>query len=513
MRRKKTILLTGLVGFSLFLHSCGAYTSVKTPPANLGNLKEKALQETPREAGVVQIYLDEDVFTIEDSLKELPNKNKYVRVVLNDVPFEIALHKISEVIGFNIISDIGQQQRKVNINFQGSLYDFLKALENSLNLVVEYRQNSLVIKDKTSYAFKVSTYSELIKDIEGSLKALGAENIAYDPLTSKLIFTANKTTLEKVEKYLQSLRDNLALVVFNIKVLEVRYNKGSNYGIDWAQLGVAAKLFVNQLIPEISDTPFDPTRFGSGGLARGADKGFSILYANKNYSINGFINLLENHGKVEAIQNLYISTLAGKTGKIEVVIETPFVKSVGTSQVQGGGQVSTIQTDVIKSGFLLEIQPFYDKNSKLLTIKLKTEVNELLNLINLNAGVFGTITQPEVSKKVLENTLKVMAGQTFVIGGLVYDKINKNTSGLPLDTPLTKTLGNRHEKGELVMIVNPVVYEFVKKENKEERVEKIEESKPMPQQNNDNKIIDNQNKDTKIEEPIKRRKGISIKEE
>ena len=497
MERKNGIIGSFLFA-CLFLYSCGAYTSVKTPPAHIGNLKDKALQEAPREAGVVQVYIEDDIFIIEESLKNLPNKDKVVNIVLYEAPFDVALHKISEIIGFNVISDIPQQQKKVNINFQGSLYDFLKALEKSLNLVIEYNQNSLIVKEKAIYSFKVPTYMELVRNIEQSLKSMGAENIAYDPLASRLIFTSNKNTIERIERYIQTLKENLAFVVFNIKVLEVRYSKNKNYGIDWTQLGLVTDLFVNQLIPDLRTSPVDINDFLGGSLIRADNRGFNILYTNSRYSINSFINILESYGKVEALQNLYVSTLAGKSGKIEVVVETPYVKSVGTSQTQTS-QVSTIQTDMIKSGFSLEVLPFYERTNKLLTIQLKTEINELLNLINLSAGQFGNITQPEVSKKIVENTIKVQAGQAFVIGGLIYNKVNKNTSGLPLDTPITKTLGDRQEKGELVIIVKPVVYEFIQKQQDIQRAMERKE---------DIKSIDKQ----KTEER-QRKKGISIKEE
>ena len=50
--------------------------------------------------------------------------------------------------------------------------------------------------------------------------------------------------------------------------------------------------------------------------------------------------------------------------------------------------------------------------------------------------------------------------QVAIIGGLVNEQTNYSSTGLPLDTTLTKSYGNTKNKEELVVVVKPSIIEF-----------------------------------------------------
>jgi type II secretory pathway component GspD/PulD (secretin) len=170
------------------------------------------------------------------------------------------------------------------------------------------------------------------------------------------------------------------------------------------------------------------------------------------------------------VQNIFIETLSGKTGKIDVSTETPYIKNVAISPVLVGATTGTTtttlsqtQSDVAKTGVVLEITPHYNAKAKTLGVNLDAGVYGVTRFINLSAGQLGILTQPEVTKKQVKTYLRMTVDQVAVVGGLTYDKDADNIAGLPGDTYLTKTKQTVTEREELVIVVKPTVVEFVSK--------------------------------------------------
>ncbi|MEM4134392.1 MAG: hypothetical protein QXV73_04270 [Candidatus Micrarchaeia archaeon] len=339
----------------------------------------------------------------------------------------------------------------LTIKYKGKLCDLFNLLSHKTGYFFDYRGDSTVIVEKEkTFSFIVPNYFELLKYVKDSIEKLGARNVSYDNFTSMLNFTVDYTGYERVKRFLQSLYRNASLINLRIVLLSVSFDSENNIGIDWSRFTLDAS---DRLMRVKSDLNLVTN-----------NQGASIVINRPKFSFSGFLNFIEKYGKYSILQNVYMQTLSGVKGRIEVVKETPYIKevSLSTSNTTTGTALGTATSDKAKSGVELEMVPYYDKLSDTLSINLKVVVSEVIRLINLNAGQqIGTLTQPEVSLKTVNTQLRLTPEQVIILGGLIYEKGYTNTSGLPFDSVLTKEMVQSKSKEELVILVKPTIIEFV----------------------------------------------------
>ena len=437
---------------------------------------------------VVQIKVPKDTFVVRHAYEELPEHlNKEIHLSIRGYDVKKTIGYLSELSGINFIlfETLEEKQenitkKNININYKGKLKDLLSVLSESSNLLFFYKNNSIIVKDYDIFLMSVPQYKELLKEIKDSIEKLGGKDVAFDELSSTLTFKADYKTLKRIEQYAQKLKKNSALITLRILIANVSLSNEKNMGIDWTKLAYGyGKLkgdFTqtdNQGDSDNSGTSTSNLSFERGISATFFKSGTTLILDMKRFSLAGVFNFMENYGKYNLMQNIFVETLSGKTGKIDVSTETPYIKNVAITPITTGtntGSVATstlsqTQSDVAKTGVVLEITPYYDATTKTLSFSLEVGVFGVTRFINLQAGQFGILSQPEITKKTVKTYLKMSTDQIAIIGGLIYDKLSSNVSGLPIDSYLTKTKQDTVEKEELVIIVKPTVVEFVSEEN------------------------------------------------
>jgi type II secretory pathway component GspD/PulD (secretin) len=92
---------------------------------------------------------------------------------------------------------------------------------------------------------------------------------------------------------------------------------------------------------------------------------------------------------------------------------------------------SGANTTTVETGFNIEIVPFYDAEDNLVTVELDLEMKSLVGFKELNAGEqLGTLTRPQIQDQSIKNIARMEAGETALIGGLVYESASDNRTGL-----------------------------------------------------------------------------------
>ncbi len=339
------------------------------------------------------------------------------------------------------------------------------------------------MKERETFSVLVPNYPDLLKTVEGNMVKLGAEGVGYDDLSSSMSFRADYAGYQRMKEYLDNLKNNVSLVTMRIVLMNVRLNNGNSLGIDWSQMAVGwqsqniqnlgfkklAKLddsssSTGTTTGTTTTTTPATNLFEQGIGALFNTSGANLFMESSRFSLSALFSFMENFGKYNVMQNVFVETMSGKKGKIEIVTESPYVSEIGISSLSStsGATAATAKTSTAKAGVIMDFTPYYNKKQQMLTINLKVNVEGVNRYVTISAGSqLGSFMQPETTKKSVETFLRMKPEQVAIIGGLVYEMNDDNVNGLPGDTYLTKNVTGKKEKEELVIVVKPTIIEFI----------------------------------------------------
>lgn len=369
----------------------------------------------------------------------------------------------------------------ISLEYKGSVKDLFSYLSETTNYFYIFQNNNLIIKSSKTFKIMIPNYPGIMKEVGKSIEKLGASDIAYDEVSNNITFTADYPTYKRISEFTADIKNNMALITMRIIMLNVSFSEEQNYGIDWSKI-VAG--WTGQMVP----APFGiPALGGAAAPATGVaatataavnsattsvqtgvgavfnSTGANIFVQGSKFTLAAFMNFINNYGKTSILQNVFVQTMSGKTGKLVSVTETPYVSNVGISSLSSNSVATqaAATTDKAKSGVELSITPSYTKDEGTLTISLNAGLFGVTRFVTLQAGTLGSFTQPITTKKTIEAILRMAPSQTAIIGGLTFDKKGGSTTGLPGDTYLTNAVQTTKEREELIIIVKPQIFEFV----------------------------------------------------
>lgn len=507
---RRTAKTVSLILFSaLLLGGCSSIKQIrKDDLPNQQELIRKAEKLLPAEPSIVRLQIPKDAFMVREP-KTVTN-DRFVSISMHNVEIRDFMRALATSTSLNIVYDMpeknpgtngfsqgnsqsqGQTQtaqassrsRMVSVSFNGKLSDLFKTLSDSTGYFFSYENGAIIMKERETFSVLVPNYPDLLKSVEANMVKLGAEGVGYDDISSSMSFKADYAGYQRLKEYLVNLRDNVSLVTMRIVLMNVRLNSGSSLGIDWSQLAVGYKsqniqnLGFKQLAQSANNSSSStssstsaatnttpPTNlFAEGVGALFNTSGANLFMETSKFSLSALFSFMENFGKFNVMQNVFVETMSGKKGKIEIVTESPYVSEIGITALSNNSAATsaTAKTTTAKAGVIMNITPYYNKKQQMLTIDLKVNVEGVNRYVTISAGSqLGSFMQPETTKKSVETFLRMKPEQVAIIGGMVYELNDDNVNGLPGDTYLTKNVVGKKEKEELVIIVKPTIIEFV----------------------------------------------------
>ncbi|MBI5875794.1 MAG: type II secretion system protein GspD [Deltaproteobacteria bacterium] len=167
-------------------------------------------------------------------------------------------------------------------------------------------------------------------------------------------------------------------------------------------------------------------------------------------SLVAAIHFLKENGKAKTLANPRVATTDGIEAKVVTAEKIPYF----ITEVQANYTYITKQE--FTAGVELKIIPRVNEDGKI-TTKIATSIS----------SITGTTPQgyPKTSSRNAETTLRIMAGQTIIIGGLLEDRVITTASGIPLfmDIPgigrLFRTERVEKKQMELFIFITPYILE------------------------------------------------------
>lgn len=243
-------------------------------------------------------------------------------------------------------------------------------------------------------------------------------------------------------------------VLLRVKFAELNRQAGLQFGVNLLSTGAL------NTPGAISTGQYPAGRFTGNVGGGNNDSSFNITDAlnifafRPDLNLAAFVKLLQNEGMLQILAEPNLVTSNGKEASFLVGGEFP------VPVLQGGANSGAITVQFREFGIRLTFNPTITEN-KTLKMYVKPEVStiDLANAVNVSG-----FTIPALATRRVESNIELGPGQSFVIGGLIDDRVNEafskipGLSSIPLLGTLFKSRNENRNKTELIVMVTP---EFV----------------------------------------------------
>jgi general secretion pathway protein D len=390
---------------------------------------------------------------------------------------KVIYETIGKLAGLNVLFDPDYTSRRVSVKLKDvSLLEALDilALESRTfwrpvtpNTIFvaqdtqakrrELEQNAI----KTFYLGNVSAPTDL-QDIVNTIRTvLEVQRIQQIPSQNAIVIKATPDQLALAQKMVDDIDKGKPEVVVDVVVAQVRRDKTRNLGIVPPQTAAVA------LQGTGTTTTGTGTGTGTGTTTTAANPiNFnSLQHLNStNYAVTiapVTASALLNDSDTRILQNPQIRASNGEKAKLTIADKIPiatgsFGTPVGVGTAVGAVGVNTqfTYTDV---GVIMEITPTIHPDGQV-TLKTSLEISNVSS-----QSTIGGITQPIISQRKIEHTIRLDDGEINLLGGIMEQDYTKSTSGWPFlgQIPILKYIFSQENKevttNEIIFLLIPHV--------------------------------------------------------
>ena len=273
----------------------------------------------------------------------------------------------------------------------------------------------------------------------GSLVEEGAGvNIIADERNNALVILATSSEFEMIEAALDRLDIIPLQVLIEATIAEVRLNDTLEYGLQW--------FFGNG----------DVSGSFSNGLTNAilpAFPGFNFVVDTAN--VRAVLSALTEITEVRVISSPQLMVLDNQTARLQVGDQVPIATRSSTQTSDPDAPIVN-DIELRDTGVILEVTPRINA-SGLVVLDVVQEVSEVTQTTTSD------IDSPTIQQRKIESTVAVESGNTIALGGLIRDRTEDSTSGIPLlsDIPilgnLFKSNAELQQRTELLVLITPQV--------------------------------------------------------
>jgi len=270
---------------------------------------------------------------------------------------------------------------------------------------------------------------------------------SVDPALGLITVTAPKGLLEKIEIYLDTLKEEMyKQITIEAKILEVTLNKSSEKGIDWSGL--------------LKDSAFNFNMdFGTAGQIYPDSGGVidTITVGTKSFDL--VLDALESQGTAKLLSNPRISVMNGQPAVLYVGDNVTYISEVETTTDEGTVTTSATTAQVV-SGLRLEVYATIMSNDEIV-MSIIPMISQLEEPIEYRQFGLNQVGLPFVRERTMNSIVRLKNGEMLIVGGLISSdeaSEDSNIVGLGKIPGLKYLFGNEAEnitRKELVILLRP----------------------------------------------------------
>jgi MSHA type pilus biogenesis protein MshL len=280
--------------------------------------------------------------------------------------------------------------------------------------------------------------------------------LIVSPSAGLITVTAMPDKLAAVERYIADFQASvLRQVMINAKIVEVKLDRESHFGIDWSVVTGSAS---NKLgIVLRSDSTIRSTG-NTGNVA--------FTFTGGTTTINAVLTALESQGDVRVLSNEQTTALNNQRAIFQVTSDEVFFSVTRTPLIGPNGSVISLQSEVIPQqvsvGVVLDVLPQISADN-ILTMDIRPAVTNVTSVATVSLPDGTSASAPNIARREGDTIARLRAGETMMIGGLVQTRTDKTVSGIPglKDIPFIgkafQHIDNVESRSELVVFLTPTI--------------------------------------------------------
>lgn len=280
------------------------------------------------------------------------------------------------------------------------------------------------------------------------------------------VFASDRAHKE-LKEYLDAVRRSVtAQVLIEAKILEVRLDDQFASGIDWAVLDT----FGGEGLLRFTGAAGRP-EIGISSAAGGTDSNFVTGILGND--IEAILQAIQGFGTVKALASPRLTVLNNQSAVMNVATNRVFFE-IDIDRTEGtDGQGDTIEIDSeirnVPEGVLVNVIPSINLDEGTISMSLRPTITRVVNeqqdpaVQFVSSDIVSSI--PELNVQEIDSVIKVNSGQAIVLGGLLQDRTETSTEGVPVmgELPvvgnLFKKRGDSIQKTELVILLKATIME------------------------------------------------------
>lgn len=296
--------------------------------------------------------------------------------------------------------------------------------------------------------------------IMGLLDRADDRQVVVNAQSGLLVVRATPREHNVVNRFLEDAQLSLQRqVVIEAKVVEVTLSNEFRSGINW-----------NTFAEDLADTGTDlGGTLGASALPGIGNIGGVFTLSVQNGGFNSLLQLLQNQGDVQVLSSPRVSTVNNQKAVIKVGTDEYFVTEVSSRQNDedtAGSATPEFTLAPFFSGIALDVTPQISADDMVI-LHVRPSVTDVVERTKIITVAGTTFDLPLAFSSIREtdSIIRASSGQIVVIGGLLSQRQNASSTGLP---GLSQLPGLRfffgqnresQEKSELVILLKPVVYD------------------------------------------------------
>jgi type II secretory pathway component GspD/PulD (secretin) len=298
----------------------------------------------------------------------------------------------------------------------------------------------IVVQDKSA------VWDELESAITGLLSPDG--RLALNKSGGVLTVSDRPPDLDRTEEHvIEVLEAMTRQIEIEIKVIEAVYRKNDGAGIEWA----------------LFDGILDPAWSLGGGTSTGDVAFQSVTDAHDNFQLGilkpgkwqAFLDAFDENIRLNMISRPRITTLSNQPATFEVKEKVPYLTK--TISQEGGVSRTDFALQFDEAGIEMVVTAAVAEGGE-----ISMEVHPTIStVVGFTASLPDLGPQPIIDTRETKSLVRLAEGSSLVIGGMLQDRKNVSTLGVPVLSRLPG-LGRlfrseqvRNDKTEIIIVLTP----------------------------------------------------------
>lgn len=477
--KKRTILSVAILSTILGLKGCTGVNIPDTKELTDIDVVPEAIERFERVQGVTKIY-SKTLNIIEQN--KIPDEflNKNINLSLSrEATFEDLSEFLFISTGLKLFftENVFSDDSIVINRFNGTVEDLLDTVSSIYNISFNYSRNGIVfVREKSEFLINIPQDEDIMSEILNGIQGLGAEDVETSLLGGTILYKASPIQQKKIETYIKRFKENAAIIGLQVAVVTVTMDKNNNRGFDWGRMQamfgpeVGSRRYADRMSGSSSSSEEGGSSVLGNSLsalkafAEVSSSGTAMSVMKGDFSFNAVINYLSTYGQTRTNQSVLMRTLSGKEVSLRSGQSVPYVSGVSnTSSGTSGNVSSSTETDTAQIGITLQLKPYFDSSSEMVTTEVSLELSSILSFLELSAGnEIGTITQPNTQEQSFTNVITIPAGESTIVGGITYESLSDNRTGISYFEKAK--IANKNEtinRSAVFILLRPTVTVFV----------------------------------------------------